>query len=89
MKVVARKYAQLPFSFEHNNNILKYSVGDIIRTYDISGDVLNIKDAKQIFLSIKSNAMSFKNLTLEVWDVEQPRASYYHTTKDVRLVRVF
>ncbi|WP_369695847.1 hypothetical protein [uncultured Clostridium sp.] len=92
-----------PFPYEDNGSVKEFNIGDVVRTYNISGDkVLNIEDAKEIFANKKSGPSSksvkgktpftFKqteDLKLEVWDVESPRAAYFHTPNDERYLRVF
>ena len=65
----------------------KYSENEVVRSFNLSGDnVLNIKDAEEIFAkrkggpaskSIKGTAKAFH--LAEVYELEQPRASYFQT----------
>lgn len=62
-----------------------YSPGDIVRTYNISGDkVLNVSDAEAIFSKrvggpVSKPVKGGKPFTLKtVEEIEPPRASYFH-----------
>lgn len=92
-----------PFNYEEDGKIINFEVGDVVRTYNISGDaVLNIKDAEEIFSGKQFGPSSkpvkgtrpFKfntneSLILELWEVEGPRASYFHNNNEEKFLRVF
>lgn len=87
-----REICTTPFNYEEDGKVIEFNYGDIVRKYNISGNsVLNIKDAEEIFSGKKDGPSSkpvksnrpFKlnideDLILEVWEVEQPRASYFN-----------
>lgn len=73
----------------------KYNVGDTVRTFNLDANdkgVMNIEDAKEIFTKRKGGPASKplkdeRPFTLkEVYEVEEPRPSYFQSQPTMRLV---
>ena len=91
----SKEICTTPFSKYDNGELKEINVGGIVRTYAKGNKVYLTNDIKELLLSYYKSQNNIENNTymhssnISLYAVERPKASYFHTNKDVRNINFY